>query len=82
MDMEENVMAKKHHMTKHQYKAYEKKHRSRKYDDDDFLEAKLSGKIDKKHDGKLKNHFRHLHGTAAELLEDEFTEDDDIAEGE
>ena len=64
-------MAKKHHMTKHQYKSYEKDHSSRKHDDDGLRESKLSGKIRSRDEGKVKDHLRHLHGSAADLLEDD-----------
>ena len=80
-------MAKKHHMTKHQYKAYEKDHRSRKHDDEEILESKLSGKMRSKDDEKVKNHLRHLsghhlHSTATDLLEDEFDEGEEYEDNE
>ena len=73
-------MAKKHHMTKHQYKAYEKKHRSQKYDDDDGYESKIWGKMRSRHEDKLKNQLRHLHGTAADLLEEDSPEGEEYEE--
>jgi hypothetical protein len=70
-------MAKKHHMTKHQYKAYKKNHRSRKQEDDGLRESKLSGRIRQKDAGKVKNQLRHLHGNASDFLEgDEFMEEE------
>lgn len=75
-------MAKKHHMTKHQYKTYAKNHRSRTHVDDELGEATLSEKMRKRDEEKLLNQLRHFHGHAADLLEDERIEGENFAEGE
>lgn len=71
-------MAKKHHMTKHQYKAYKKNHRSRKQEDDGVRESKMYGIIHQKDKGKIKSQLRNFHGTAADFIEgDDFIEEEE-----
>ena len=76
-------MAKKHHMTKHQYKAYKKNHRQHKYALDVEEEKVRQNrsqytKYRKKTDEKMKNQIRSVEGHSQDFLDDEFDAIDDL----
>jgi vacuolar-type H+-ATPase subunit B/Vma2 len=76
-------MAKKHHMTKQQYKAYKKNHRQHKYALD-VEEEKIRQnrsqytKYSKKRDEKVRNQLRSVEGRSEDFLDDEFDAVDDL----
>lgn len=72
-------MAKKHHMTKHQYAAYKKE--QQRYDHPFELEQEESGhtksshgKYTKKSEKKMKKLFRNIQGHSGDILDEEYAE--------
>lgn len=72
-------MAKKHHMTKHQYVAYKKTHRQYnhpvKVEQEEIEQTKSNhGKYSKKREKKMKTVLRNIQGISGEILDEEYAD--------
>ena len=76
-------MAKKrHHMTKHEYKAYKKRHRSYRHaldvEGEKVRENRSAyGKLQNKSDEHMKQRLRHVQGHSSDFLDEDGDVDDD-----